>query len=202
MSKYDELVERLNARIEKQRSEHGNYFYNGVVDPELAKAAAAIITLEAELAEAQQQVKGALIMHEALSEKLEITQDELAAMNQKRLCDHGRLLFRDDVERHCANPDICFEYGGTVRCSPCAIKQADAEGIETLDIERVYLPEVARLNRELAATKARGDRLAEALTNINRKASPDPERTMSEASNDLYWCACEARQALTEWRDQ
>ena len=50
MSKYDELVERLNARIEKQRSEHGNYFYNGVVDPELAKAAAAIITLEAELA--------------------------------------------------------------------------------------------------------------------------------------------------------
>ena len=130
MSKYDELVERLNARIEKQRSEHGNYFYNGVVDPELAKAAAAIITLEAELAEAQQQVKGALIMHDALSEKLENTQAELAAM------------------------------------------------------------------------KARGDRLAEALTNINRKASPDPERTMSEASNDLYWCACEARQALTEWRDQ
>ena len=50
MGKYDELVERLNARIEKQRSEHGNYFYNGVADPELAKAAAAIITLEAELA--------------------------------------------------------------------------------------------------------------------------------------------------------
>ena len=50
MGKYDELVERLNARIEKQRSEHGNYFYNGVADPELAKAAAAITTLEAELA--------------------------------------------------------------------------------------------------------------------------------------------------------
>ena len=83
MSKYDELVERLNARIEKQRSEHGNYFYNGVVDPELAKAAAAIITLEAELAEAQQQVKGALIMHDALSEKLENTQAELAAMKAR-----------------------------------------------------------------------------------------------------------------------
>jgi hypothetical protein len=38
--------------------------------------------------------------------------------------------------------------------------------------------------------------MKEALCNINRKASPDPERTMSEASNDLYWCACEARQAL------
>lgn len=38
--------------------------------------------------------------------------------------------------------------------------------------------------------------MKDALCNINRKASPDPERTMSEASNDLYWCACEARQAL------
>lgn len=101
-----------------------------------------------------------------LIEKLERAEAELAAMKQKRLCDHGRLLFRDDVERHCGNPDICFEYGGTVRCSPCAIKQADAEGVETLDVERVYLPEVARLNRELAAMKARGDRLAEAGKNL------------------------------------
>lgn len=54
--------------------------------------------------------------------------------------------------------------------------------------------------REAAAlirTAVEGERaLREALERINRKASPDPERTMSEASNDLYWCACEARLAL------
>ena len=50
MGKYGELVERLDARIGRQRSEHGSCFYDGVADPELAKAAAAIITLEAELA--------------------------------------------------------------------------------------------------------------------------------------------------------
>ena len=48
----------------------------------------------------------------------------------------------------------------------------------------------------IAALEAEVARLRGALVNINRKASPDPERTMSEASNDLYWCACEARLAL------
>jgi len=44
--------------------------------------------------------------------------------------------------------------------------------------------------------RARIAELEDALTAINRKASPDPERTMSEASNDLYWCACESRRVL------
>ena len=125
MGKYDELVERYERNCWPADNSIVVMTSGGI-----RTLTTAITTLEAELAAAQQQVKGALVMHDALSEKLENTQAELAAM------------------------------------------------------------------------KARGDRLAEALTNINRKASPDPERTMSEASNDLYWCACEARQALTEWRDQ
>ena len=50
--------------------------------------------------------------------------------------------------------------------------------------------------REVEGLRAEVARLRGHLSNINRKASPDPERTMSEASNDLYWCACEARAAL------
>lgn len=52
--------------------------------------------------------------------------------------------------------------------------------------------------REVEVLRGEVTRLRGHLANINRKASPDPERTMSEASNDLYWCACEARAALGE----
>lgn len=40
------------------------------------------------------------------------------------------------------------------------------------------------------------DALREALENINRKASPRPDRALNECADDLYWCACEARKAL------
>ena len=88
---------------------------------------------------------------------------ELAKWKEQRLLDHGRLLWREDVETHCPNADLCFEYSATVRCSPCAIKQSDAEGVEALSLNNVYQPEVARLNRELAKFKALAETLAGAL---------------------------------------
>ena len=57
--------------------------------------------------------------------------------------------------------------------------------------------DLAELSR-LCVSREEFERLKTALENINRKASPDPERTMGEASNDLYWCACEARAALKD----
>lgn len=69
---------------------------------------------------------------------------------EKRLKDHARLLWRDDVEGICETPDLCFEYGTPVRCSPCAIKQSQAAGVEVYDSTHSHFPEVCRLNRALA----------------------------------------------------
>lgn len=80
-----------------------------------------------------------------------IIQTELAKTTQYRnrmLLDHGRMLWRDDVSGHCQSPDMCFEYTDTVRCGPCAISQSRAEGIEPLNQDHSYLPEVCRLKRE------------------------------------------------------
>ena len=71
----------------------------------------------------------------------------------------------------------------------------DAALIVTLRNSAATLIATARRVEVLERENAR---LRAGLTSINRKASPDPERTMSEASNDLYWCACEARAALGE----
>jgi hypothetical protein len=68
---------------------------------------------------------------------------------RRTMTDHGRLLWRDDVEAACPHPDMCFDYGETVRCGPCAIKAAQALGIET-NMTLPDLPEVSRLRRELA----------------------------------------------------
>ena len=81
----------------------------------------------------------------------------------RTLSDHGRMLWRDDVEGYCPSPELCFEYSATVRCSPCAIKQATASGVETLRPDQSYLPEVCRLNRELAEAKAREAELVKLL---------------------------------------
>jgi hypothetical protein len=64
-----------------------------------------------------------------------------------------------------------------------------------------YFNRAQRAEQECAELREEIARLREALKTINRKASPDPERTMSEASNDLYWCSCHARAALGENRD-
>lgn len=79
-----------------------------------------------------------------------------AGIDEKRrrtLTDTQRLLWRDDVEGICASPDMCFEYGTTVRCGPCAIKQSNALGV-TADLSLPNLPEVSRLRRELAAARS------------------------------------------------
>lgn len=75
---------------------------------------------------------------------------ELVGASNRTLEDHGRMLWRDDVEGHCASPDMCFEYGDTVRCSPCAIKQSAAAGVQVRNPDGSYSPEVCRLKRENA----------------------------------------------------
>lgn len=73
----------------------------------------------------------------------------LVESNRRTLTDHGRMLWRDDVEGICPTPDMCFEYGEHVRCGPCAIKQATQAGVES-EKTASYLPEVCRLRRRLA----------------------------------------------------
>lgn len=75
--------------------------------------------------------------------------------------------------------------GEKLRC-PHFIALADA----LKDTDKMFGTEF--LDEVLAENK----RLREALENINRKASPNPERKNYELSEDLYWCACEARLGL------
>lgn len=78
---------------------------------------------------------------------------ESAERVRRMLTDTQRLLWRDDVEDVCPTVRLCFEYGPTVRCGPCAIKQSIAEGV-TPDYSLPNLPEVSRLQRELAEVRA------------------------------------------------
>ena len=127
----------------------------GLSPEDATQAAAAVIEADREAVRAEQAA-------------------ELAKWKEQRLLDHGRLLWREDVETHCPNADLCFEYSATVRCSPCAIKQSDAEGVEALSLNGVYQPEVARLNRELAKFKALAETLAGALEKIAEGTYPRP----------------------------
>ncbi len=63
------------------------------------------------------------------------------------------------------------------------------EGIEAADC----LDAQADRIEALSADNARKD---EALTNINRRASPDSDRSLEDCGDELYWVACEARKAL------
>lgn len=92
-----------------------------------------------------------------------------AASKARTMSDHGRMLWRDDVEGHCPSPELCFEHGLTVRCSPCAIKQAEAAGVATLHPERTYSPQECRLKRELAEAKAREAALVSLLTDAREQ---------------------------------
>ena len=82
--------------------------------------------------------------------------EELVA---RALTDPQRMLWKDDVEGICLSVDLCFEYGDTTRCWPCAAKQSASLGI-AVDTSQPALPEVARLRREL---KAQGDRVAQVV---------------------------------------
>jgi hypothetical protein len=55
---------------------------------------------------------------------------------------------------------------------------------------------VGEMERAGDALAAEVRRLRGALIDINRRASPSPERTVEQALKDLYWCACEARRVL------
>jgi len=87
------------------------------------------------------------------------------------LRDHCRLLWRDDVEGRCDDPDLCFENGEVVRCSPCAIAQSAANGVQVLNPGQSYLPEVCKLNREIERLRKERDGLRVALHEIDVLAS-------------------------------
>jgi hypothetical protein len=98
------------------------------------------------------------------------------------------------------NYGIMFD--AEVCCRAAAAGIADNQEIALLKAEVKGLRRINENNESvrIAELEAEVARLRRALENINRKASPDPERTMSEASNDLYWCACEARAAVQRER--
>ena len=74
---------------------------------------------------------------------------------KRRLSDHQRMLWKDEVHGVCPDVSLCFEHGDHARCGPCAIKLADAAGVET-DFSIPDLPEVYRLRRRITAMKAAG----------------------------------------------
>ena len=95
----------------------------------------------------------------------DVAQAAIAALDAARgkaepvaraLTDPQRMLWKDDVEGICPSIDLCFEYGNTARCWPCAAKQSASLGV-SVDTSQPNLPEVSRLRREL---KAQGDRVA------------------------------------------
>lgn len=90
MGKYDELVEQAR----KLAGQIDPLSIDGPDSKLLRELATAITTLEAELAAAQHQVKGALVMYDALVVKLEAKEAELAAMKArgdrlKEAMEHG-----------------------------------------------------------------------------------------------------------------
>lgn len=94
---------------------------------------------------------------------------DLTDRERRTLSDPQRLLWRDDVEGICPTPGVCWEYGDTARCGPCAIKQAEKFGVES-NHTLPNLPEVYRLRREardqadeIARLREERRRLVEAL---------------------------------------
>lgn len=87
---------------------------------------------------------------------------DLTDRERRTLSDPQRLLWRDDVEGICPTPGVCWEYGDTTRCGPCAIKQAEKFGVES-NHTLPNLPEVYRLRREARDQADEITRLREAL---------------------------------------
>jgi hypothetical protein len=67
----------------------------------------------------------------------------------------------------------------------------------TRDIARMNL-QITGLEEDVERLEANLVILRASLRAINRCASPVPDRTFDSCSRDLYWCACEARAALSE----
>jgi hypothetical protein len=91
--------------------------------------------------------------------------EELADAVRFTMQDHQRLLRQKDVEDICPSQDLCFEYSDTVRCGPCAIRQAAKSGVET-DHELPFAPEQYRLQRKLKSTEGDVINLQEALREL------------------------------------
>ena len=120
------------------------------------------------------------LMHYAWRRHTERAEAAIAALDAARgkaepvaraLTDPQRMLWKDDVEGICPSIDLCFEYGDTARCWPCAAKQSASLGV-SVDTSQPNLPEVSRLRREL---KAQGDRVAQVVEWLREKARNDIE---------------------------
>lgn len=103
---------------------------------------------------------------------------DLVERRRFTLSDPQRLIRRQDVEGICPTIDSCFEYGGSARCGPCAIKQSEALGVQ-VDHGIPNLPEVYRLQRagealhaELTRLRAEIARKDEALRAYGRLLLP------------------------------
>ncbi len=90
--------------------------------------------------------------------------EQLEARLNRTLQDHGRMLWRDDIEGHCPSFDLCSEYADNgLRCSPCATKQSEAAGVPVMNFGKPYSPEEWRMKRANEALTAERDRLAAEL---------------------------------------
>lgn len=107
-----------------------------------------------------------------------------AGIVERFLTDPQRMLWRDDVEGICATPGMCFEYSETARCGPCAIRQADARGVET-NHSVPNLPEVYRLRRHIEAQADELANMREALNCFVRGQYPVSPEINPRGHN---WC--------------
>lgn len=125
-----------------------------------------------------------------------IDRDKLAALHERATKGEWEATERSGYHEILAPDATCDWYGVKNRHAVAYIDTEIDDQEQNAALIALLCSESARA--EILAMMDERDRLREALQTINRKASPDPERTMSEASNDLYWCACYARAALGE----
>ena len=107
--------------------------------------------------------------HQALSTQA-AELDALRGEVERTLSDTQRLIWRDDVEGICPSLDLCFDYGGTVRCAPCAIKQSQARGVEP-NMGLPNLPEVSRLRRKCTDHEATIAQIRDRVAGLEHIAS-------------------------------
>jgi len=146
-----------------------------------AQAADALEAQAARIAELESWKAAEDAHHHMLLSRIAALEADLAKarghMNHT-LQDHGRMLWRDDIEAHCPNFDLCSEYADNgLRCSPCAIKQSEAAGVEPLNLGKPYSPEEWRLKRQIDALEATICRLMNDLqAHKDALAQSEPKR--------------------------
>lgn len=129
------------------------------------------------------------------------TVEAAQARINRTLQDHGRMLWRDDIQPHCPSFDLCSEYADNgLRCSPCAIKQSEAAGVEVLNFRKPYSPEEWRLNRRIAALEAELVAVRDALRSLIEQCW-SCEKELTEEYYHTHYSGeseplCKARAAL------